>query len=196
MMILAPQTFSALLCIPIFSILPEVLYLLRSTVSCPTIHHKGTWGERMYSSYSSSTSALAGSEWSAPHPGYALASGKDPQYPLYRRLGGPQNRCGQRLEEKSFHLCRGSNLNRPVIQPVARHYTDWATQLTTKYSILHNGILSWSFGSTKFYLSDEVFIIQLNPNIHIGHVRLFQLSCYHIPWLLYAPSTTLFCPSF
>jgi hypothetical protein len=30
----------------------------------------------------------------------------------------------------SFLVSRGSNLNRPVVQPVARHYTDWATRLT------------------------------------------------------------------
>jgi hypothetical protein len=34
----------------------------------------------------------------------------------------------QRLEEKSFRLCRGSNLDRPVVQPIARRYTDWATR--------------------------------------------------------------------
>jgi hypothetical protein len=52
--------------------------------------------------------------------------GKDPRYPLYRRLGGPQSLpvWTQRLEEKSFRLCRASNINRPVVQPVARHYTD------------------------------------------------------------------------
>jgi hypothetical protein len=33
----------------------------------------------------------------------------------------------QRLEEKLSCLCRGSNLDRPVVQSVARHYTDWAT---------------------------------------------------------------------
>jgi hypothetical protein len=27
-------------------------------------------------------------------------------------------------------LCRGSNVNRPVVHPVVRHYTDWATRLT------------------------------------------------------------------
>jgi hypothetical protein len=31
---------------------------------------------------------------------------------------------------KILCLCRGSNLDRPVVQPVARHYTDWATRLT------------------------------------------------------------------
>jgi hypothetical protein len=30
----------------------------------------------------------------------------------------------QRLEEKSFRLCRGSNLDHPVVQSVARHYTN------------------------------------------------------------------------
>jgi hypothetical protein len=32
----------------------------------------------------------------------------------------------QRLAEKSFWLCQGSNLNRPVVQSIVRHYTDWA----------------------------------------------------------------------
>jgi hypothetical protein len=35
----------------------------------------------------------------------------------------------QRLEEKSLRLCWGSNIDRPVVQPVARHYTDWAARL-------------------------------------------------------------------
>jgi hypothetical protein len=34
----------------------------------------------------------------------------------------------QRLEEKSIRLCQGSNLNVPVVQPVARHYADWANR--------------------------------------------------------------------
>jgi hypothetical protein len=52
--------------------------------------------ERMYSSYSFTTSALDGV--SGQH--HALAAlypwGKDPQYPLYRRLGRPQSRSGHR----------------------------------------------------------------------------------------------------
>jgi hypothetical protein len=31
---------------------------------------------------------------------------------------------------KNRCLCRGSKVDRPVVQPVARHYTDWATELT------------------------------------------------------------------
>jgi hypothetical protein len=68
-----------------------------------------------------------GRVWSASRPGRALAWGKDPRYPLHKRLGGPQSRSGQRLEEKSFRLCRGSNLDRPVVQSIVRHYTDSAT---------------------------------------------------------------------
>jgi precorrin-4 methylase len=36
----------------------------------------------------------------------------------------PESVWTQRLEEKSFRLCRGTNLDRPVVLPVARRYTD------------------------------------------------------------------------
>jgi hypothetical protein len=88
-------------------------------------------GERIYSIYSLSTSALDGGEWSASSPGRALAPGKGPPVPIGQEAGlTPEPVWTQRLEEKSFHHCRGSNLDRPVVQPVARHYTDWATRLT------------------------------------------------------------------
>jgi hypothetical protein len=48
----------------------------------------------------------------------------------------PRAGLAQRLEEKSFHLCWGSNLNSPVVQPLARHYTDWATRITVSYMYL------------------------------------------------------------
>jgi hypothetical protein len=39
---------------------------------------------------------------------------------LYRRLGVPQSQSGhKRLEEKSFCLCLGLNLDRLVVQPIA-----------------------------------------------------------------------------
>jgi hypothetical protein len=65
-------------------------------------------------------------------PSALYPQAKDPRYPLYWRLGGPQTRSGHRgYRKKSFRLCRGSNLDQLVVQPVARHYTDWATQLTS-----------------------------------------------------------------
>jgi hypothetical protein len=64
--------------------------------SSPATRPSGAWGERSYSSYSFLTSALDGGEWSASRSGRALPRGKDPRYPLYRRLDGPQSRSGHR----------------------------------------------------------------------------------------------------
>jgi hypothetical protein len=47
-----------------------------------------------------------------------------------RCWGTPELVWTQRIEEKSFRLCRGSNLDRQVVRPVARHCTHWATRLT------------------------------------------------------------------
>jgi hypothetical protein len=57
----------------------------------PQHTYGGAGGERMYSSYSFTTSALDEGEWSASRP-----EAKDPRYPLYRRLVGPQSRSGHR----------------------------------------------------------------------------------------------------
>jgi hypothetical protein len=58
---------------------------------------------------------------------YAVAAiysrGKDPRYPLYRGLGGLQLVWTQ-ARGKIICLCRGPNLDRPVVQSLARHYTD------------------------------------------------------------------------
>jgi hypothetical protein len=81
-------------------------------------------GERRYSSYSFSTSALDGSEWSASRPCRALAPGKGPPVPNVQEAGwAPEPVWIQRLEERSFRLCRDSSRDRSVVQPVARHYT-------------------------------------------------------------------------
>jgi hypothetical protein len=65
---------------------------------------------------------------------YALTAlypqGKGPLVPIVQEAGWASEPVWtQRLEEKSFRLCRESNLDHPAVQPVARHYTDWATQL-------------------------------------------------------------------
>jgi hypothetical protein len=90
--------------------------------SCPTTRHGGAW-ER-YSSYSFSITALDGGEWSASRPGRALAPRKGPTVPTVQEAGwAPEPVWTQRLEEKSFCLCRRSNLDRPVVQPVARQHS-------------------------------------------------------------------------
>jgi hypothetical protein len=60
-------------------------------------------GERRYSSYSFSTSALDGGEWSASRPGRAFTPGKGPPVPIVQEAGwAPEPIWTQRIEEKSF----------------------------------------------------------------------------------------------
>jgi hypothetical protein len=88
-------------------------------------------GDRKYSSYLYSTSALDGGEWSASRTGRALAPGKGPPEPVVQEAGlAPEPVWTQRLQEKSFRLCRVSNFDLPVVQSVVRHYTAWDTLLT------------------------------------------------------------------
>jgi hypothetical protein len=59
-------------------------------------------GERRYSSYSFSTSAIDVGEWSASRPGHALPPGKGPPIPIVQEAGwAPEPVWAQRLEEKS-----------------------------------------------------------------------------------------------
>jgi hypothetical protein len=93
--------------------------------SCPATRHEGTWGNTKYSSYSFTTSALEGGEWSASRPDRALPPGKRSPVPIVQEAGwAPEPVWAQMLEEKSFSPCRESNPDRPVVQPVVRHYTD------------------------------------------------------------------------
>jgi hypothetical protein len=52
------------------------------------------------------------------HAPAALLSGKEPLYPLDRRLGEPQNRSGGGGGEKNSQPLPGLEL--PIIQPVAQ----------------------------------------------------------------------------
>jgi hypothetical protein len=90
-------------------------------------------GERIYSSYSFMSLALDGSEWSASRLCRALP-GKGPPVPIVQEAGWASEPVWtERLEEKSFRLCRGWNLGSLVVQSVARHYTGWATRLLVTY---------------------------------------------------------------
>jgi hypothetical protein len=56
-------------------------------------------GKRRYSSYSFTTSAIDGVSGQRHAPGALYPQGKDPWYPLNRRLCGSQSWCGQSLEK-------------------------------------------------------------------------------------------------
>ena len=68
------------------------------------------------------TTALEGGEGSASRPGRSLPPGKT-RYPLYRRLGGPQGRCGQVRK-----ISPPPGFDPRTVQTVASRYTDWATR--------------------------------------------------------------------
>jgi hypothetical protein len=53
-------------------------------------------GGEEYSSYSFTASTLDGVSGQHHAPAALYPRGKDPRYPLYRRLGGPQSRSGHR----------------------------------------------------------------------------------------------------
>ena len=81
-------------------------------------------------------------EWSAARPGRTLRPGKT-RYPLYRRLGGPQDRSG-----------RAENLAPPgfdprTVQPAVSRYTDWATRPTMNNNNNRDGPGMWHVWETE-----------------------------------------------
>jgi hypothetical protein len=70
------------------------------------------------------TTALEGDEGSATRPGRSLPPEKT-RCPLNRRLGGPQGRSGQVRK-----ISPSPEFDSRTVQPVARRYTDYATQTT------------------------------------------------------------------
>jgi hypothetical protein len=68
-------------------------------------------------------------------PAALYPRGKNPRYPLDRRLGGTQSWSGRRgPEEKSAPV--GDRT--PIVQPVVRHCTAWATTARLFVTDLHN----------------------------------------------------------
>jgi hypothetical protein len=61
------------------------------------------------------------------HVPATLLPGKEPRYPLDRRLGGLQNQSRRGGEEKISQPVTGQEP--PIIQPVAQHYTTELSQL-------------------------------------------------------------------
>jgi hypothetical protein len=77
--------------------------------------------------------------------------GKNPLVPIVQEAGWASEPVWtQKLEEKSFRPRRESDLDRPVVQPVARHYTDWATRCHTDTVTLH--IYDYNFMIYNIYI--------------------------------------------
>ena len=70
------------------------------------------------------TMALEGGEGSASRPGRSLLPGED-ILPIVQEAGGPQGQFGQVRK-----ISPPPEFDPRTIQPVASHYTDWATPPT------------------------------------------------------------------
>ena len=74
------------------------------------------------------TAALEGGEWSAARPGRTLPPGKT-WYPFYRRLGGPQGRCG-----RTENLVP-TGIRSRTVQLVVSRYTDWEESTSATFRV-------------------------------------------------------------
>jgi hypothetical protein len=71
----------------------------------PQHTYGGAWGERRYSYYSYTTSALDGGEWSASRLGRALPTGKGPPVPIVQEAGWAREPVStQRFEKNPLPL--------------------------------------------------------------------------------------------
>jgi hypothetical protein len=80
-------------------------------------------GERRYSSYSFTTSALDGVSGQLHAPAALYPRGKDPGTHCTGGWVGPRAGLDTEDRGKILYPRRGSNPDRPVVQPVVRHYT-------------------------------------------------------------------------
>jgi hypothetical protein len=147
----AVTVLSFLLQSPVFELsLVHTASVLYTALKLSDYKPRRRLGERRYSSYSFAISALDGGEWSASRPGRAFTPGE-------RTSGthctggwvGPRAGLDTEARGKPFGLCRESNLDRPVVQPVVRHCTAWATQVTQRAL------------SAEICLSEEIYLVSV-----------------------------------
>jgi hypothetical protein len=94
-------------------------------------------GERSYSSYSlTSLDGVSGQRHAA-----AVLYSREKIPGTHWTGGWVGPRVGLDTEEKYSCLCRGSNLDRPVVQSVTRHYSDWATHGSQQDTITSSNFL-------------------------------------------------------
>jgi hypothetical protein len=132
------------------------------------LHHGGAWWERRYSSYSFSTSALDGGEWSASRPG------RGERTPGTHCIGGWVGpRAGLDTEVGGKILCprRGSNLDRPVVQPVVRYYTAWATRLIIHLLPYHKRYIVQSLRKRRKITIKTIPTLALKISVKLAGLR-------------------------
>jgi hypothetical protein len=118
--------------------------------SSPATRHGGACGEGKYSSYSFLTSALDEGDWSASRLGRALPWERTPDTLCTGAWVSLRAGLDTKARGKILCPCRASNPDRPVVQSVVSHYTDWATPVPLGYIWKYNHNL---LGLCSFFLS-------------------------------------------
>ena len=111
--------------------------------------------------------ALEGGEGSELCPGNSLTLGKT-RYPSYRRLGGPQGRSGQVRK-----ISPPPGFDPRTVQPVASHYTNYATQPTICWRWMV--IPKWQLIFLSFTVCD--FII----SVIVLYTVYYNMACNFVP---------------
>jgi hypothetical protein len=97
----------------------------------PRTGHEGPEGEWRYSSTLSLTLTLDEGGWSSSRPG-RFTPGKETRYPLYRRLGGLQDRSGQVRK-----ISPPPGFDPRTVQPVVSRCTDYTIPVPVRNSTKH-----------------------------------------------------------
>jgi hypothetical protein len=118
-------------------------------------------------------------------PAALLPSGKGSPVPIVQEAGwAPEPVWTQEDRGKILCPCRGSNPNRPVVQPVVRHYTAWATPapilpaesfLTSRQPFRHRPLWNQKLMYRVHYSTTLDHILShLNP---VHNLKIYILRC-------------------
>jgi hypothetical protein len=152
------------------------------------------WGERMYSSYSFSASALDAGEWSASRPGRAFTPGTHCTWGWVGPIAGLDTEA----RGKILNPRRESNPDRPIVQPVVRHYTAWATPapqstpltdfilvFTTFFvwhdhsQVLHRCLKIYFYNALRTWM--YINVLWYNANLTLVKIKHFKiLKCWFV----------------
>jgi hypothetical protein len=149
-------------------------------------------------SYSFSTSTLDGVSDQRHAPAALYPRKRTPVNHCTGVWVGPRARLDTEATGKSFRLCWGSDLDRPVVHPVARHYTDWAYLLMLSMYLLYSVILpairslfpnvyrtkELGVGEASVQIPAALPPCKMLCNMQaVGNLKLTNTLCYYTPAL-------------
>jgi hypothetical protein len=112
-------------------------------------------------------------------PAELYSRGKDPGTHCTGGWVGPRAGLDTEARGKILCHCRGSNLDRPVVQPVVRHYTAWATRLplseATAPGWCHKIVTTYFIWHSQLIIIIIIILSYLSPHNH----SIIQHDCHN-----------------